>query len=98
MQKHFALKTPGKVDQRLVEAVKGEVRKYVKRERRKKLPASFTEWAFACRTGANRETATACHVDEVVARIDGIAQAGGAEIYIEILARPGHRPPPKAPL
>jgi hypothetical protein len=91
MQKNFVLKAPGKVDQRLVEAVKGDVRKYVKRERRKKLPEGFTEWAFACKTGSDRNTATDCHVDEVTKRIDEMATAGGAQIYIEILARPGNR-------
>lgn len=95
MQKNFPLKEPGKADARVIEAIKGDVRKYAKRERRKKLPEGFTEWILACRIGPDRDKATACHVDELGSRIDAIANDGGAHIYIEILAQPGHRPAPK---
>lgn len=98
MQKTFPLQVPGKVDARVVEAVKGDVRKYVKRERRKKLPEGFTEWTFACRTGPDRATATTCAVDELSAAIDAAVAAGATALYVEVIAQPGIRPPRLATL
>ena len=91
MKKVFPLQEPGKVDQRVVESVKHEVRKYVKRERRKDLPEGFDRWTFKCKAGPDRATAAACTLDDLGARIDAVASAGGAEVYIEILAEPGLR-------
>jgi hypothetical protein len=93
MQKTFPLQIPGKVDARVVEAVKGDVRKYVKRERRKKLPEGFTEWTFACKAGPDRATAATAAVDELSAVIDAAVAAGATALYIEIIAQPGIRPP-----
>ena len=93
MKKMFALKAPGKADPRVVDAVKHEVRKYVKRERRKLLPEGFTEWIFHCKAGANRDTAAACDLPDIGSIIDQVAQTGAAEAYIEIIAEPGHRSP-----
>lgn len=97
MKKIFPLKVPGKVDQRVVETVKGDVRKYVKRERRKTLPEGFSQWNFNCATGPARDAATRCELAELGRKIDEAANSGAAEIYVEILAAPGHRTPPAAP-
>ncbi len=92
MKKNFPLKVPGKVDQRVVEAVKNDVRKYVKRERRKTLPEGFTQWEFACKVGPDSASAASCRLADVSAKIDEIAHAGSGEVYIEVLAVPGQRP------
>ncbi len=91
MKKIFPLKQPGKVDARVVESVKNEVRKYVSRERRKDLPEGFNLWTFDCKVGATRETPEACELAEVTKRIDAVVNAGGAEVYVEIVAQPGKR-------
>jgi hypothetical protein len=91
MKKVFALKAPGKVDQRVVESVKNDVRKYVQRERRKTLPEGFTVWTFQCKAGATRDDATPCPLPNLGGIIDAVAAAGGSEVYVEILAEPGHR-------
>jgi hypothetical protein len=92
MKKVFALKEPGKVDARVVEAVKSDVRKYVKRERRKELPEGFTQWNFTCKTGPNPDAAEPCELGQLSPKIDEAVAAGAAEIYIEIVAEPGTRP------
>lgn len=91
MKKTFPLQAPGRVAQRVVEAVKNDVRKYVKRERRKTLPEGFDVWTFACRIGANAEAAKPCTLNEISGRIDAVVAAEGNEVYIEILAQPAHR-------
>ena len=94
MKKNFPLKIPNQVDARVVEAVKGDVRKYVKRERRKALPAGFTAWNFKCKVGPTAATAEECELPGVSARIDQVANTGAAAVYVEILAEPGYRAPP----
>lgn len=94
MKKIFPLTAPGKADQRVIESVKSDIRKYVKRERRKTLPEGFTQWDFACKTGPNRDSATECKLADVGAGVDAVVNAGGKEVYVEILAVPSHRTPP----
>ncbi len=94
MKKIFPLTAPGKADQRVVESVKSDIRKYVKRERRKTLPEGFTQWDFACKAGPSRDSATTCKLAEVGAGIDAVVNSGAKEVYVEILAVPGHRDPP----
>jgi hypothetical protein len=91
MRKTFQLRLPGRADQRVVEAVKNEVRKYIKRERRKALPAGVDFWDFACRVGPDEAGAMGRHVEEIAAAIDQLAGSGGTTAYIEVLAKAGHR-------
>jgi len=91
MKKNFALKAPGKIDARVVESVKNDVRKYVKRERRKDLPEGFDLWKFNCRVGADEAAAQPKLLKEITAAIDTVVAAGGATVYIEVIAVPGHR-------
>lgn len=97
MKKTFPLSVPGKDRQRVVEAIQHDVRKYVKRERRKELPEGAGVWEFNCRVGPSQEAAEARPLPEVSRAIDGVAKAGAAEIYVEILATPGLRAKPTAP-
>jgi hypothetical protein len=91
MQKLFPLQVPGRADPRVVEAVKYDVRRYLRRERRKTLPEGFSQWDFNCKAGPDRATAIACDVAQLGAAIEAVANAGGPAIFIEILAAPGHR-------
>ncbi len=94
MKKTFPLHVPGKADPRVVDAIKHDVRKYVKRERRKILPEGFTLWLFDCRVGATPDTAEPVELDRTSAAIDAVVAAeGSTHVYVEILARAGNRPP-----
>ena len=57
MKKTFQLRPEGKNPERVLEAIKHEIRKYLLRERRKPLPAGADYWDFDCRFGASLETA-----------------------------------------
>ncbi|HVU34713.1 MAG TPA: DUF6172 family protein [Opitutaceae bacterium] len=92
MKKSFPLHQPGKVPARVVDSVKHEVRKYVRREHRKPLPEGFDLWSFACKVGGTAATAVACPLGEVSAQIDQVVAAGGTDVYIEIVATAEHRP------
>ena len=98
MRKTFQLRPEGKNPDRVLDAVKHEIRKYIKRERGHALPAGADYWDFDCRFGLAAETAEAVHLAELIGRVDGVAKEAGAQVYVEILARPGQRAarPPEA--
>ena len=91
MKKTFQLAQEGKHPERLLEAIKHEIRKYFKRERRRALPAGVDFWDFDCRLGATQEAAAAAVEADLMRQIDAIAQGGGTQFYVEILAKPAKR-------
>ena len=91
MKKTFPLEKPPHKPPRVVEQIKSELRKYLKRERRKKLPDGVDYWDFDCRAGKDSESAEENHEKELAAAIDHAAREGWDAIYIEILAKPGRR-------
>ena len=91
MKKSFPLHVPGKEDPRVVEAIKVTLTKYVKRERRKKLPEGVDFWDFRCKIGPDSETAIATHLSAVPKAVDSVALAGATEVHVEIQACPGYR-------
>lgn len=91
MKKTFPLHVPGKEDPRVVEAIKLELTKYVKRERRKTLPPEVDFWRFNCKVGSGSETPVATLLPDLPKAVEAIALAGATEVYVEIMAGPGHR-------
>jgi len=81
---HEKIKTP-----RLIDSIKHDVKKYLKRERNKKLPEGVDFWDFDCKYGHNQESAEVIHVSALNKSIDDAAQLELASFYIEILAKPG---------
>ena len=93
MKKTFQLRVEGKHPDRLLEAIKHEIRKYIKRERRRDLPPGADYWDFDCRFGTSAETAAPIHPAALTAAIDGVVAAGGPQFHVELLARPARRGP-----
>jgi hypothetical protein len=91
MKKTFPLHIPGKEDPRVLDAIKLEIIKYVKRERRKTLPPEFDVWDFACKVGSESGTATPIPLIDVSKAVEAVALAGGSEVYVEIMASAGNR-------
>lgn len=93
MKKTFKLHIEGKNPDRLLEAIKHEVRKYVKRERGKTLPKGVDYWAFDCKFGVTADAAEVVRLAEITKKMDEVAAAGGDSFYVEILAVHGIRKP-----
>ncbi len=91
MKKTFQLKPEGKHPDRVLEAIKHEIRKYVKRQRRVPLPAGVDFWDFDCRFGTSEAAAASVHFATLTALMDGVAKEGSDAFYVEILAKNGHR-------
>jgi hypothetical protein len=91
VKKTFKLNIEGKNRDRVLEATKHEIRKYVKRQRRVPLPEGVDFWDFDCKFGATQEAAVVVHFATITELIDAVAQAGGESFYLELLAKTGHR-------
>lgn len=89
MKKTFQLKVEGKNRDRLLEAAKHDIRKYLKRERAKALPKGVDFWDFDCKSGASEATATVVPVGGLIKSIDEILKDGGDQFYVEVLAKGG---------
>ncbi len=92
MRKTFPLVHPKHQPARVLDKVKHEVRKYLKRERGKDLPEKADYWAFECRVGKD-DSAPAVSLKELSGAIDHASSEGWESVYVEILAKPATRPP-----
>ena len=91
MKKTFNLTHPKIKVPRLVEAIKYEVKKYLKRERGKSLPKGADFWDFDCRMGVDEVSSENVHVYDINKAIDHAESKQLESFYLEILAKPGHR-------
>lgn len=87
MRKTFALTHPKIKTARLVDSIKHDIKKYLARERRKKLPEGSDYWTFDCQFGASEESAEDVYVSEISKRIDGAVERDLPEFHVVILAR-----------
>lgn len=94
MKKTFSLHEPGLHPDRRMEAIKNELRKYLRRENRRQLPEGVDYWDFDCRFGETPESAASIKPGEVVKCVDRAKREGWESFYMEILSRPVTRPGP----
>jgi hypothetical protein len=98
MKKTFALTHPKIKTDRLIEAARADIKKYLKRERSKELPEGVDFWDFDCKFGPTITESKKIHVAEIGLHIDSIEEQALEAFYIEILAKPGHRTKKPTPL
>ncbi|SFV77724.1 hypothetical protein MNB_SUP05-10-569 [hydrothermal vent metagenome] len=91
MKKTFSFTHPKKKRPRVVEAIKYEVKKYIKRERRKTLPEDVDFWDFDCRYGADELSCGVIHVSEINKCISEADVEGLESFFLEVLVKPGKR-------
>ena len=91
MKKTFELTHPKIKQARMVDAVKHEVKKYIKRERNKKLPEDVDFCDFDCKFGNTENEADNVHLSEINKYIDEAVKLEKTSFYIEIIAKAGYR-------
>ena len=79
----------------MVEAVRRDIRKYLKRERRKTLPEGVDFWDFDCKFGATEAEAVQIDLAQISSSITQSSSENLSSFYVEILAKPGHKNPKK---
>jgi hypothetical protein len=87
MKKIFQLHLSNKDDARTLEAIKSEVRKYLKRERKKNLPKDATFWDFDCKFGQNDTSVEAIGSTEIISKIDFASEQKWDSFYLEIFSK-----------
>jgi len=93
MKKVFKLTDPKKHEDRVLEAVKNDIRKYVKREKKKDLPDKATMyWDFDCRVGETVSDAKVVVYEELIKELDVIKATGVSEVYVEVMAKAVNKP------
>jgi len=91
MKKNYPLQAEGKHPDRVLEAVKHDIRKYFKRERNRDVPKGVDFWDFDCKVGLTADTAEVVRVSGVIEAVDAAAKAGASSVYVEILSKHGVR-------
>jgi hypothetical protein len=76
---------------RMIDAAKSEVRKYVKRERRRELPEGVDFWDFDCKFGDTEADAKVVHLTKLDESISDIETRELKSFYVEILRKEGVR-------
>ncbi len=91
MKKTFNLTQQKLPTPRLIEAIKYEVKKYLRRERNKPLSEGVDYWDFDCRFGADEATSVVIHVSAINECISQAELKQLESFYLEILAKSGQR-------
>lgn len=97
MKKIFTLTHPKLKPARLVDAIKYDIKKYLRRERNKQLPAGADYWTFDCRFGPSEETAEVVFTSELNKHVDEAVAQELPEFYVEIIARAANHDPSSSP-
>ncbi len=97
MKKTFTLVHPKIKPARLADAIRFEIKRYLKRERRKVLPEGKDCWEFDCKYGPTADKANVIQVNEIRKSIENAEAESLESFYLEILARPGKKPKSRKP-
>ncbi len=91
MKKTFSFIDPKKKLERVADQVRSDIKKYIKRERKKELPDNMDFWDFDCKYGTELATAEVVHLNKLGEKISDSLKAKADSVYIEILAKPMRR-------
>jgi len=93
MKRTFQLNIEGKKPERVLDSIKHEVRKYLKRERRRSLPEDKDYWDFDCKFGTSEESSEVVHLSTIISHIDEASKSNAPQLYVEIIAKAVKRNP-----
>ncbi|VAW57560.1 hypothetical protein MNBD_GAMMA07-544, partial [hydrothermal vent metagenome] len=77
--------------ERQIDAIRHEIRKYIKRERSKKLSVDVDFLDFDCRFGADVESSEVIHLSEIDKSINWAVSENLDSFYLEVIGKPGFR-------
>ena len=93
MKKTFQLKVENKAPERVLETIKKEIRKYIKREKGKRLPEGVDYWDLQCKYGATEDIAKEIKFVDIMKCVDAALTKGRDSFYLEIISAEGIRKP-----
>ena len=87
MKKTYKLEHPKIKVPRIVDSIKHDIKKYLKKEREKALPAGTKYLSFDCKLGQTEESASAVPWLELTSSIDDLVENNAKTIYVEMTAK-----------
>jgi len=87
MKKIFKNTSENKKAERVLDSIKYDIRRYLKRERKKKLPEDTTFWDFECAFGKTEAEATEINASEIISCFDKASEENWEEAYVKIVAK-----------
>ena len=88
MKKTYQLTATNKEPARVVEAIKNEIRKYIKREKRKTLPEGMNVWNIDCKFAKDDAQPETIAFVDITKCIDEAAELNCKSIYLELISSP----------
>jgi len=89
MKKTFQLHIENKNSSRVLEKIKNEIRKYIKRERNKKLPPNVDYWLFKCKFSKDDDTPKDIDFRDIIQCINDASISNAQSFYMEIISTNG---------
>jgi hypothetical protein len=84
MKRTFNLEHPKIKVPRIVDSIKHDIKKFLKKERKKPLPSGAKYWGFDCKLGQSEETAVEVHLSSLTKSIDELVAQQIMTIYVEV--------------
>jgi len=95
MKKTFQLEIENLNPDRVLEGIKKEIRKYIKREKKKKLPEDMDMWTMNCKFAIGDATPKPIGFIDIMKNVDAAANSESNTFYLEILTSAVKRTPKK---
>ena len=92
MKKTYKLVDEKRNIERIIEAIKYDVRKYIKREKNKKNTSDEYVWKFNCKSAVSEEDAKSIDFLDITKTIESAATSNAETFYMEIVVFEEQRP------
>jgi hypothetical protein len=89
MKKTFNLNDQKKKKDRVVDSIKHEIRKYIKREKNKTLPKDIDFWKMECKLSKDDEALSYVEFTHLIKSIDRLVEQEAKSINVEIVSTEG---------
>jgi hypothetical protein len=87
MKKTFKLDHPKIKVARVVDSLKHDIKKFLKKERKQPLPAGAIYWGFDCKLGQSEAKAVDVPLSALTKNIDELVERNIMTIFVEITAK-----------
>jgi hypothetical protein len=84
MKRTFNLDHPKIKVPRIVDSIRHDIKKFLKKERKKPLPSGTKYWGFNCKLGSSEDTAVEVPLSALTKSIDELVEKQIMTIYVEI--------------
>jgi hypothetical protein len=86
MKKRFALTDTKKAPERVLEGIKNDIRKYIKREKRKPLPLDTDFWRIDCKFAKNDNELEDIRFEDIMKNINEASAQNCESFSIELVS------------